>query len=584
MKERILQENKKRILIWLGIIVFWGLYYWVVIQSSYTADDRLNATVAGVNYMNDSVWALTGRQFGEWIRAGRFFPFANYTYLLFAYIPSRACYKALLIGSLFLGSLLLAQVVIKVSGSREFGDILMMVIPLCMQLTGEFGSALYCYQMLVQLTWIWICLSLLSALKVADIDRRKEADRKKRIGYKVVGGLTLILALGTYEVAFVLAVFAFVVVWAYTGNIKHTLRTLIPQFIGFSMILMVNIGLRLGVRGTGYTGITIHFSIHDVVVTFLKQLWSTIPLARFCSRTLLYGVPYGKWDLLRHLKWTDILLIGIMVSLLLYMNNRLFAQAQKVKKKQWILIIGLLIMLLPPILISISAKYQTVLDWGIGHITTLIQSLGLAVTILTGILLVTKNKPRIGHGIIVGLIILNIPIVLMQEMEARTSVDIENLYYRYPYENIQNAGNMGIFDVVDQQEPVVLMSDYYFDREAVDTFYALAAKKKLNILNQQTAEAERPDIAWYVWSYADQTNGCVVLGQDGQLDGEQKVQKIYLYINDGDVDNVAYIKEGEWQTLDLTTQKKVKEAEEGVIYELMLADIDMTTVKILKTE
>ena len=95
MKEQILQENKKRILIWLGIIVFWVLYYWVVIQSSYTADDRLNATVAGVNYMNDSVWALTGRQFGEWIRAGRFFPFANYTYLLFAYIPSRACYKSI---------------------------------------------------------------------------------------------------------------------------------------------------------------------------------------------------------------------------------------------------------------------------------------------------------------------------------------------------------------------------------------------------------------------------------------------------------------------------------------------------------
>lgn len=581
MKKIQLQDKTKELWMILGILVFWILYYQVVINSSFTADDRLNAVAAGVNYINgDSVWALTGRQFGEWIKVGRFFPFANYTYLLFAYVPSRACYKILLILSLFLGSLLFAGSMVKLTNSRYLGYALMMIIPLCMQLTGEFGSALYCYQMLVQITWIWMNLSLICALKVADIQKLQNAGKGRKIWYGILGGLTLILALGTYEVAFVLTIFIFLTVWAYTRELKQTMKVLVPQFIAFFLIAAINIVLRLQLNGVEYSGVSIHMSIPDIVTTFLKQLWSMVPMARFISRTVLYGVPYGKWDLLRHLQWTDILLTGLLVGLLLCITRWLFAHSDQIHRKKWLFGIGIAIMLLPPALISLTAKYQTVLDWGMGHISGLLQSFGFALTVLSGVLLIADYRPKAGRIIMLVLIFLNVPIVLMQEMEARTAVDLDNLQYRYPYENVQAAGELGIFEDLDSDTPVILLTDYYFDKEAVSAFYALAARKSLNVMNPQTAETVDTDVAYYIWSYADETQGYVILGEDDVRDGKTQVNRMWVYSNDSSGKDITFTSGGKQIDVSLNGENPVKIDRKGAIYVLEAQDIDIRTIQI----
>lgn len=92
------------------LAAFYVMFFFVIIQSSLAADDILNANAAACNYIpDDSVWKLTIRQWLIWFERGRFFPFSNYVYLLFAAMPSIKCYKLFLLILVYINSLLMGK-------------------------------------------------------------------------------------------------------------------------------------------------------------------------------------------------------------------------------------------------------------------------------------------------------------------------------------------------------------------------------------------------------------------------------------------------------------------------------------------
>ena len=202
--KNFIETMDERKLFWalnIGIFIFYLIYFFIICQSSYSADDLFNANAKAVDYMQgDSVLKLTIRQMKIWMDVGRFFPFSNYVYLLFAYVvPTRFSYKLLILLTVYLNNLLFAKCIGKITKSKEIGFMTMMLFPMCIQLTCDFDSALYCFHMLMQLVLMWSTISLLLVLKYLD----KIQNGVKRIGnywYLIASAFSLCLAVGTYEV------------------------------------------------------------------------------------------------------------------------------------------------------------------------------------------------------------------------------------------------------------------------------------------------------------------------------------------------------------------------------------------------
>ncbi len=590
-------KNKaKFIVIHAGIILFYILYYYVVCQSSYMADDMYNSNALGLAYMqNDSVWSLTYRQWIRWIDAGRFFPFSNYVYIMFYFVPGRFAYKLLLVIVTYLNSLLFGRCVSKIMHSKEAGLLSIILFPLCMQLTGEFDDGIYCFHMLIQMTFIWLLLSLLCTLRFIDKTRMIKAGElpagktgRSRWVYYVLSAVFLVCSLGTYEVAFVLVAFIGLAVWGYTGKFLETLKVLIPDFIAYGAIIVVNLILRANMADVGYDGISINLQPGIVIETFLKQLLSTLPLNRFISRTKLYGVPYSKAELLANFRIRDIVMVCIYLALVTALAVMFYKNVKKIKNYVFTILGALSLMVLPAALISITFKYQEILDWGTNHISAYIQSFGLVLLIVCLLALLVKHAPKKVSAVIIGLLVLiNIPVMLLQEMESRTSVYYNNLNHRFAVENIANSAEIGIFDDINREDTLLCTSDYYFDAAESKTFYCKYAKKEIEAvesplvyekLNELRKTSSMANAVYAVSSDVTATecgtlgidHGFVVLQRisDYKLNSSKEeyalhTNQIKVYVESNKTVIVNYTENSIEKTIDLSSLTPVKTSDDG---------------------
>ncbi|MDD5828229.1 MAG: hypothetical protein PUD10_03575, partial [Lachnospira sp.] len=308
IKKLFSDDNKAKIyIIHLLMFIFYILFFYVIGESSYTADDLLNSNSLALKYIGkESVWQQTVRLGKEWLDAGRFFIFSDYVYFLFYYVPSRLMYKILIIISVYINSILFGKCVQKISKSYALGFLMRFSFPMCIQLTGEFDSALYAFHMLMQMVFLWTFLSLLLVMKYIDY---RDSNKMLAVICHVVSGMSLFVALCTYEVAFVTVVFIGLGILAYTSDFKYTLKALIPDFIAYAIACVINLVLRTRVSDVGYSGISINLDLKAIVVTFVKQSLSVLPLNRFMYRTWRFGMPYTVNELMSNVRFTDIIMI-----------------------------------------------------------------------------------------------------------------------------------------------------------------------------------------------------------------------------------------------------------------------------------
>lgn len=476
-------HNNKPILyttIHILLALFYLMFFFVIIQSSYAADDILNANAAACNYIpGDSVWKLTVRQWTVWFERGRFFPCSNYVYLLFATMPNRQCYKLFLLILVYLNSLLMGKCTEKLFNSKAVGILTMLIFPLSIQLTPIYDGPLYCYHGLMQLVLLGSEIGVLCVFKYCDLHEKK-SEKKSYIWILIAGALAYMISLGMYEIAFIMASFIGLCTWYYTGSVKRSLKVLIPYICAFIFMLLMNFYMRISVANEAYSGTTVNLDFNAVRTTFLKQLVSTFPFAGFLF-SLSHGEEWDKHLWLSQLKSFDIIMVLIFIILLIIAIFVIKYNSLKMRTLIFTVLSGLCLMVFPSMIIAITEKYQLELEWGRGYLPNYIQSFGLVLIILSIFLSITTNlhtKGKIISTVIV--ILLSVPMLLGQQAEAH--IDVESKYTELGYnrDTAINAIQAGVLDELDSDNYLFGTSRCPFDYSETRQFYTFAAKRYIN--------------------------------------------------------------------------------------------------------
>lgn len=584
----------------LALICYYALTFWVICSSAFAADDMLNANARAMDYIpGDSVLKLTWRQFFVWFEKGRLFPFANYCYILFAYVPSRFAYKFLIVVSIYLNNLLFGKCVKKISSSKALELIAICIFPVCIQLTAEFDGSLYCYQMLVQSTLMWMLASTLCVIKYID-KKREDTNNKSSIWYLVAGSFFLLVSLGTYETAFLLVAFMGIAIWAYTGNFKKTIVVLIPNIITYIIMVIANILMRIYMPST-YGGTEASFDPQYMLSGYLKQLYSTFPLARYLHLADEKGsMLYTKDQIFEAYRWYDLLTVITFAVIILFLSDKLLKRKEKIKNVPFLLTSGMSLMLLPPILIAVSARYQKQLDWGTAHISGYVQSFGLALIVISlFIILLRRASVKVGKIVIGLFVMICIPIILFQEVDARISVEGKWNWFQYPRDNVISAAKMGIFDEIGETDILLPLSDHYFEFAEPDLFYTFAAKKQIHVevkssiiskldsktINETKYDLKKSDKKYYgIVSAADVGRGYVILGScvnvisdDNKNLVSVNVDSALVYVKSFESFTLSYISGENEKFISSDEMELVKKSGESAIYRINNVDLNILT-------
>lgn len=502
LRNLISSNQFRNIAIYIAIFLFYVLYFGMICNSGLSADDMWNSNIQAARYLGGlSAWEVMWNQMITWLKLGRVFPFSNYAAILFAIIPSVPVYKACIVGMIFINALLCGSCVNAITKSKHMQWLFLIIFPLFLQLTPEFDSGLYCYHMLIQMVVLWCFLSLRCLLRYMDCDKKI---------YAVGSAVFFFLALGTYEVAFI---FIFALLWVagtMGNNWKSALKTCLPVLFVFTGMGLANLAARLFLQESVYQGISVHFSLKAILITFLKQCSTCFPIGRYICSGLKYCnpysdvYPYSLTGILSQIKIWDVLAVFVFLMIYVIAAGYLKSKApdfEKQKhtsetadgsgmKREWIIIgLGLILFLFPGMLIAVSAKYQQILGWCSGHLPAYMQSVGLAITI-TGIYGWLKNNLRKTWGkqlLLWGCPGIAIVIIVLNLISGRTGIEYMNRYRKYPQENITAAAEAGYFDEIAGDSSRILFGTtaYIYDQSCTGEFYSKLTNSHIYAVTRQ---------------------------------------------------------------------------------------------------
>lgn len=556
------------------LISFYMLFFWVITQSSFSADDLLNANAAGCNYIpGDSVWKLTVRQWFVWFNRGRFFPCSNYVYLLFAAMPNRFCYKLFLLCLVYLNSLLMAKCVGKMLHSKAAGLIIMIIFPLSLQLTPAYDGPLYCYHGLMQLVLLGSEISLLSVFKYIDLCK-EHGTQKKYLWILIGGAFAYMISLGMYEIAFILASFLGLGTWSYTRSVKKSLKVLIPNIIAFVIMLILNIYFKTFFTGEEYGGTAISLALIPIITTFLKQLFSTLPFAGLIV-SIHDGGSIDKHAWLAQIGKRDILMVVIFLLLLVSLTYLLKKKQYHLRELLFVFFTGLCLMVFPSMLIAITLKYQIELYWGQGYLPNYIQNFGLALMILSIYLLIIRKLQKKGTVITTIVIaLIAVPMLLGQQSEAKIVAQAKYHDLGYNRDTALDAISLGVLEQVQNDDVLFGTSPCVFDNAETSQFYTFAAKRQIHgresgallsaIIEQYGSATTYNDLQniFVAFTYADANGGFTMVAECSSVtlnEEHTEIKEIY-------VTNPSVYINGE-PDFSLTGWNLVKTGKNGCLYE-----------------
>ena len=522
----------------ITIFIYYLLYFSIILKSGYYGDDALNSNARGVVYNNNSILNLTFTIMKSWFDGGRVFPFAFYVYELFSLVSSRIIYKLLILITIFINNVLFGKYVKSVTGSDKLKYTVMLLFPIFIQLNSDFANPIYSYHMLMQITLMWLFLSLNSIISYI---------KKGKKFRTIFSTLFFLIALCTYEIAFTFIVILFLTVYAYTHNIKKTIKILTPHLLVLVIMFLINIYFRSTAPQIGFGSVTINWDFYKILITYLKQCFSAFPLARYFTTFGKAEYPYTLKEIISGIQLLDLELV-IFFFFIIKQIKKSEKSEVNILNKGIVILIAFLFYIMPGVLIGMSSKYQAELSWGTGHLPSYMQSFGF--TLICAILIISMGQiPFKKYNIILkffGSVIVIFLIIINQQV-GRISVENSNAYLRWPRENVENAIRVGILEDIASGNVLIGTTNYTFDAQDSTNFYSLEAKKqilgksKAEIINELVLKNVDNNIynmtedrrRFAIHSEADKNSGYVIIGEcmDIELNYEKTDVKCISVIN-----------------------------------------------------
>lgn len=439
-----------------GIILGLFLYYSVLLDSPYYADDIYNSCIRGnVSEAGIGIWTYMVRDAGGWIRGGRLFPIAEVQYLFFYILTDILAYKCFLILYTLLDIFLLGEIIYKSFGSMFFKNIGMIVTGLIMPVYAYDGvNPMNMFGGLVQTVVLFGFLAIIFELHYF------ESGKKKWLWASAVCAACGML---TYEPGWIFPVLLAVIAFGRCKSKKEFILTQIPNFIFAGGTAICTILIKLKYRESAYEGVAVSFDTKAILETFKVQFFGAFPFVSWGNAQKPMYLFDNIWECYRNVSGMTVIATGILVIfivMVIFLQQQYGCENRFGKRALDMGICGILLWLFPALLIAISGKYQQSLQQQqLPYLPFFMEIFGIAMVII-GLLQWGKDTKMFQFILSAVLVFSTLIIVPVYSYAVVQSNEANRLLYKDMRGVLVEATLGGMFADVESGATIVLDNRY----------------------------------------------------------------------------------------------------------------------------
>ena len=446
-----------------------------MLESGYTNDDSFNSLVQGVvTLTHQNVFSYTYGQISYCANfIGRFFPIPYfYGPIFFEYVNNLLIYKLL---TLFIISLDLItfgyfiRIYTRSSGAAILG---ILIMPLLFQFR-LYHDAILGYEFILPLIVFFTFTSLILLLYYY---------QNNKVDLLIASYIIYIISVLTYEISYCTLLLYLLVAYFYGRNKKLAIYSIIPYIFISAILALIPIIIRLHNRiaiigGPGGPAYAPNMDIIQCIHTLIKQTFSAFPLSYYITDpNHIFNTQIFEFiD-------TDLFILAVIVLgygrllLLFYRQYSTDKPTRKIETGKNLLIFlaisGLILLLAPSAMISLSPKYQSEVILGFGYLPVYMSDFGLAMIVIS---LIYLTYDRIKSKKIIVLITVIIAITCMTTgminyIDNRNVVEHSNQNWLYPRQIIEDAMRNGLFNNVPNGSTLLVNANNTWDQPS---FYSM---------------------------------------------------------------------------------------------------------------
>lgn len=445
--------------LWGLITVYIVMSLLPLLQSGYYSDDMSNSLyrprqeLTGGSFLNHFVQMNSYHieSLGRLHTVKEFLSGAIYYYATNLFI-----YKALILLLVVLNVFAFGYFVKVMTGSKYFPYLLMLVIPSFFQFR-LYHDPILAFGGNMQFLFLFLIASLIFLKKYLSGNRQS---------YLAISVVFYNLALYFYEVSFVMLPVYLLLVFETRRTFKEAFSPVFPFLASFFIALALNL-LTLFVwkdpASAGYAGTKMSLNL-AIIPTFLIQTGATLPLSYYL------GNPSKIFDhtlseLLSRASLSYFLITLVFTLLFLRLSKNLIKENIRWRTLS---LTGLIFFLAPPVLISISKKYQTELipfGFGMGYIFVYIQYYGLLMCLAGVFFFVFRSIPSGRVRKIIGVFVLvSLDFILLVNLENNAViVDKSNIDLFYRRQALEEALENNILRELPENSKLLIVDKYTYD-------------------------------------------------------------------------------------------------------------------------
>lgn len=330
-----------------------------LLQSDYFGDDLYNFQVPGtVPLIFPSVFDLTKHYFMEWVNVnGRFFPAAWYVYYIFYIFDTVYSYKLFLLSITIVGIGTFSYLIYLLSKDKYLSFLFLFLTPIFFQYR-FYHDPMLSFHGLMQILFLHITLSLIFLTKYLQDSLRHNY---------YISIFFFFLALITYEITYIFILLFIPIILSdikLKNNWKKIFYLSIPYIVILCFLTLLTLYFRSHAAAPSGAYVP-NWNLLTVLKTYFNQTLSVLPTS--------YSIATGDISSFFHfITFGDIAIVFFFMLLYIYSIS---FKKQRVLNKN-LLFLGVLLIVLPGVLISLSPKYQSEIQFGIAYLPVYIQSFG----------------------------------------------------------------------------------------------------------------------------------------------------------------------------------------------------------------
>lgn len=509
--------NKKYI-IFTSIFLFYMVVYNYVIFSDVMYDDMLNYTAKGyaILHYDGSIWNMTVDIARNWIENGRAFIFAFYMYALFSVLDYYT-YKVMIIIATFINAILIGIWIERKIKNDAMIYLLALLFPCVMHMSCEYFNPMFGFHFLLQ----WTVL-----LGMTSIVLFEKYLYTNNYWYSIVSCVALAISLFTYEIAYIIGLVFFIKL--YFNQSKVYLLKLFPQYITYFVSMFIYFFVSITAK-VHYPGVSVSIN-ENTIDACIKQLSGSISVIVFGFNDIQYYLPVYNGERM------DILFYAIISVILFYAFWKfIYKELYHINLANFeykeIVASALLFIILPCILIGISARYQHEVGWGRAYLPTYLTAWGI--TIILAILIVKNKLCNICMLICGSMLFCNIVLSGISAANHR-NLNLEGDELFRIAENTEMFKNWSEGDIIYDGSNILTGVDQHY---CYLLKYKVQAYSDINELNKACYDIKTKNIksVKYSVNYQNKLNGMVV-GNCSSIEPQKYNDDIKFKIYSKDID------------------------------------------------